>query len=157
MLSGKRKLNQQPDTSTHLREWLTIYNLRIPSAGRTEQGDVTCHSSRSARQPVSAQGHSTGTAGQRPSTNTAPLQTGHRGYLISLILGCTSRHSLWSPRLDMGCSVSASRSALWRATSYRCLPHHVRREHNFCCCCYLWLWPTWKLCQTSGIHPKNRK
>ena len=45
MLSGKRKLNQQPDTSTHLREWLTIYNRRIPSAGRTEQGDVTCHSS----------------------------------------------------------------------------------------------------------------
>ena len=45
MLSGKHKLNQQPDTSTYLWEWLTIYNLRIPSAGRTEQGDVTCHSS----------------------------------------------------------------------------------------------------------------
>lgn len=85
-----------------------------------------CHLSQlcsgSARQPVSAQGHSTGTAGQSPSTNTAPLQTGHSGHLMSLILGCTSQQSLWSPHLDMGCSVSASCPALWRVTSYRCLP-----------------------------------
>ena len=97
-----------------------------------EDGAGGCHPSQlCSGQPVSAQGHSTGTAGQRPSTSTAPLQTGHSGYRISLILGCTSRHSCWSPRLDMGCSVSASHSAPPEGSLLQMTPHHAWREHSF--------------------------
>ena len=68
-------------------------------------------------------------------------------YLPTVPLVTTSGHGMFSLSL-MSCPLEGH--------FLQMPPHHAWREHSLCCCC-LWLWPTWKLCQTSGIHPKNRK
>ena len=139
MLSGKRKLNQQPDTSTCPWEWLTIYNLRIPSAGRTEQGDVTRHSSAPgslcqprvipraplARDPPPALplSRQVTVANGSPSSRAVPPDT-------------PVGHHVWTWGVQSQPHIL--HSALWRVTSYRWLPttHGGNTASSqFCCRC----------------------